>query len=232
MNGGADLGGMHGFGPIAPDPDEPLFHDAWERRVFALTLAMGASGTWTIDESRFARESLPPPRYLDATYYQIWFMGLTRLLLAHGLVGEAELASGKPAGPPAPVKRVLEAGEVAAALAKGAPVERAVATLAPAAFAPGDRVRVRLMNPARHTRAPRYVRGRVGTITAVHGVHVFPDSNAHGNGEAPSWLYGVSFAAHDLWGPDTTAAAVSADLWEPYLEPADTAAPVASAEPA
>ena len=217
MNGGADLGGMHGFGPVAPEPNEPPFHDAWERRVFALTLAMGASGLWTIDESRFARESLPP-QYLAATYYQIWLAGLTRLLLAHGLVSEAELASGRPAVVPAPVERLLAAGDVAAVLAAGAPTDRAAPT--PAAFGPGDRVRAKLMNPAGHTRAPRYVRGRVGRITAVHGVHVFPDANADCRGEAPAWLYGVTFAAVDLWGPDTTAAEVSADLWEPYLEPA------------
>jgi len=52
----------------------------------------------------------------------------------------------------------------------------------------------------------------------VHGVHVFPDSNGMGRGEDPQWLYSVRFEARDLWGSDTTASAVYADLWEPYLE--------------
>jgi nitrile hydratase subunit beta len=52
---------------------------------------------------------------------------------------------------------------------------------------------------------------------AVHGTHVFPDSNAHGLGEDPQWLYTVRFSALDLWGKDT-ADSVSIDLWEPYLE--------------
>ena len=43
MNGGQDLGGMMGFGPINPEPDEPVFHAQWERRAFAVTLAMGSS---------------------------------------------------------------------------------------------------------------------------------------------------------------------------------------------
>jgi len=43
VNGAHDLGGGHGHGPIAPDPDEPLFHAEWERRCFATTLAMGAA---------------------------------------------------------------------------------------------------------------------------------------------------------------------------------------------
>ena len=64
MNGAQDLGGMHGFGPVIPEADEPAFHAEWERRVFALTLAMGATGSWTLDESRGARESMAPPRYL------------------------------------------------------------------------------------------------------------------------------------------------------------------------
>ncbi len=40
MNGGHDLGGIHGLGPIDPEPEqvEPVFHGEWEKRVFALTL--------------------------------------------------------------------------------------------------------------------------------------------------------------------------------------------------
>ncbi|MEZ5906533.1 MAG: nitrile hydratase subunit beta [Geminicoccaceae bacterium] len=60
MNGGQDLGGMMGFGPVRPEPGEPVFHAAWERRVFALTLAMARPGGWNIDQSRFARESSIP----------------------------------------------------------------------------------------------------------------------------------------------------------------------------
>ena len=79
MNGVHDMGGMHGFGMVLPERDEPVFHADWERRVFALTLAMGATGEWTLDASRFARENRPPDDYLDKTYYEIWLAGLQRL---------------------------------------------------------------------------------------------------------------------------------------------------------
>lgn len=216
MNGAQDLGGMQGFGPVIPEAEDERFHAEWERRAFALTIAMGATGTWTLDEARATRESLPPALYLSASYYRIWFEALERLLLAHGLVSADEVAGSVPAGPPTPVKRVLAGPDVTPALRRGGPVERPAE--APPAFAEGERVRVKLMNPAHHTRAPRYVRGRVGTVRKRHGVHVFPDTNAHGRGENPTWLYLVEFRAEDLWGPDTTAAAVSCDLWEPYLE--------------
>ena len=56
------------------------------------------------------------------------------------------------------------------------------------------------INPTGHTRLPRYVRGRRGTIERDHGAHVFPDSNAHFQGENPQYLYTVRFAARELWG--------------------------------
>ncbi len=56
-------------------------------------------------------------------------------------------------------------------------------------------------------------------IEARRGVHVFPDSHAHGKGEDPHPLYTVRFTARELWGPDANAVdSVSLDLWEPYLE--------------
>ena len=62
MNGAQDMGGMMGFGPVLPEKDEPVFHAPWERRAFALTLAMGAPGGWNIDQGRAARESLKSSR--------------------------------------------------------------------------------------------------------------------------------------------------------------------------
>ncbi|TWI89432.1 nitrile hydratase [Roseibium hamelinense] len=75
------------------------------------------------------------------------------------------------------------------------------------------------MNPTGHTRIPRYVRGCAGVIEAVHGVHVFPDANAAGGGEQPTWLYGVVFKGTDIWGADSDpSVTLRLDLWEPYLE--------------
>jgi nitrile hydratase subunit beta len=210
------MGGMQGFGPVCPESDEPVFHAEWERRVFALTLAMGAAGLWSIDMSRHARESLHPARYLSASYYEIWLDGLAKRLIEAGLVTPEELWTGRQLAPPVPLKRVLGASDVERAMVKGSSARE---PQGPARFRPGDGVRARNMHPPGHTRLPRYLRGRRGEIVAVHGSHVFPDSRAHGFGEDPQWLYTVRFTARELWG-ETHALSdtVQADLWDPYLE--------------
>lgn len=219
MNGVHDMGGMQGLGEIAPEPNEPVFHAPWEARALALTLAMGAWGRWTIDASRFARETIPGPDYLRMSYYEKWIEGLSRLMLQHGLVSAAELRAARP-DPGAPrAKPALSAAAVPGVLAGGGPANRESPALP--AFAVGDAVRARTLNPTGHTRLPRYVRGRRGSIVRDHGAHVFPDANAHGLGEQPRRLYGVRFAARELWGEAAGAAdSVHLDLWEPYLEPA------------
>jgi nitrile hydratase len=216
MNGVHDMGGMHGFGPVAPEADEPWFHAPWERRAFALTLAMGATGQWNLDQSRFARESLPPAQYLASSYYRIWLAALGRLMVERGLVTAEELADGRMRQPPSGAVAALAAERVESVLAAGSATVRPTVTTA--RFAIGAAVRTRSINPPSHTRLPRYCRGKSGIVTKVHGAHVFPDANARGEGEQPQWLYAVQFDASELWGPDTTAAAVHVDCWEPYLE--------------
>ncbi len=219
MNGAQDLGGQMGFGPINPEQDEPLFHGAWEKRVLALTLAAGGMGHWSIDESRHARETLHPADYLSSSYYEIWAKGLEKLLLRHGFVTNADLQAARPVDPAAPAKRKLEAAAVQSVLARGGPTTRDK-TGRPR-FKSGEVVRTILIHPTTHTRLPRYARGKVGTIDRLHGAHVFPDTNAHGLGEQPDWLYTVRFEAKELWGRDADPATVfSIDAWEAYLEPA------------
>jgi len=217
MNGVHDMGGMHGLGPIAPEADEPLFHAPWEARALALNLASGAWGRWSIDASRFAREQIPGPRYLQMSYYEKWIAGLEALLVNAALVTAEELASGRAAPGAAPATAPLTAAHVAAGIAHGGPTRRE--TSSPPRLAVGDRVRARNFNPTGHTRLPRYARGRCGVITAHHGAHVFPDANAHDRGECPQHLYQVRFEARELWGPDGDArSAVHLDLWEDYLD--------------
>jgi nitrile hydratase len=216
MNGVHDMGGMQDFGPVVPETDEPRFHHPWERHAFALTLAMGATGAWNLDQARSARESIPPAQYLASSYYEIWLAGLIALMAERGLVTAEEAAAGRMAVAPLPLARRLDAQSVTGALERGASTLRTCVTAA--RFAPGDAVRTRNVHPASHTRLPRYCRGKPGTVTAVRGTHVYPDANARGDGEAPQWLYTVRFEARDLWGPDTTAGAVFVDCFEPYLE--------------
>ena len=213
----ADIGGRRGFGAVVPEPEGAMFHATWEPRVHALTIALGATGCWNLDMSRSARETLPD--YLDLTYYEIWLHGLEKLLIDKGLVTSDELSAGCARLAPVPVDRVLKADQVAALLAKGAPTERASVT--PARFKPGQRVRTRRTPAEHHTRLPGYVRGKRGVVERVLGTHVFADSHAQGAGEDPQWLYTVVFDAAELWGSEAKPGhSVSFDAWEPYLEAA------------
>lgn len=211
----ADLGGRTGMGAIQREPNEIMFHGDWEATAFALTVAMGATGSWNIDMSRRSRETLPD--YLTLSYYQIWIKGLCKLLTEQGLVTDEELEVGHMLRPALPVKRVLEAPMVAGVLAKGVPTDRATAS--PASFSVGDVVRTCQFQADHHTRLPAYARGKVGCIAAVRAVHVYPDTNARGLGEQPQWLYSVAFEGTALWGQQADPGlTVYVDAWEPYLE--------------
>lgn len=217
MNGPHDLGGQHGMGPVAPEQDEPLFHAEWEKRALGITLSCGAFGAWTIDESRHARENLPPATYLSASYYEVWTRALETLLQRHGFVSATELAAGQMLDKGAEPKRILTADIVPAVLAKGGPCDRPLD--APQVFAVGDPVRTKNFNPETHTRLPRYARARQGVVEAVQGAYVFPDDNAHGKGENPQWVYTVVFDAREIWGEGADPSlTVSIDAWESYLE--------------
>ncbi|TIU63298.1 MAG: nitrile hydratase subunit beta, partial [Mesorhizobium sp.] len=124
MNGPQDLGGQMGFGPVAPEKDEPYFHAAWERRALGVTLTAGSMGAWNIDESRHARESLHPADYYSSSYYQIWIKALETLLKRHGFVTERDLAAGRAVDAASTPKTVLKAADVPAVLAEGGPCDR------------------------------------------------------------------------------------------------------------
>jgi len=216
MNGPHDLGGRHGFGPVVPEEETTIFHAEWEKRVLGLTIASASLGYWNIDASRHARESLPHPIYLGTSYYEIWLRALENLLERMGEVAEDERLNGKAASPGNRSDRKLEPEAVSTVLQAGGPANRK----GPApAFAVGDTVRTRNHQPASHTRLPAYARDKTGMIVASHGAHVFPDTNAHFEGEAPCPLYTVEFTATELYGSDADPTlTVTIDAWERYLE--------------
>jgi nitrile hydratase subunit beta len=230
MNGVHDMGGMHGLGPVAPEKNEPVFHHEWERRAFALTVATGFLGKWNLDMGRFAREQMPPAEYLATSYYEHWLWGLEKLLEDKGLVTRAEIeerlrttdrpATARPPRRPTPEDvRVLDTANVERVLRHGrnARVDADVR----ARFKPGDKVVSRNINPAGHTRLPRYARGKRGVIAEDHGVWVFPDAHAAEQGPKPQHCYSVRFTIRELWGPAAAARDhIYIDLFDDYLEPA------------
>jgi len=215
VNGIHDMGGMQCFGPVEREADEPVFHEAWEARLFAIRHALGAWGKWNIDASRYARELIPPADYLRMSYYERWLAGLLTQLVDVKLVTAEELARGARAAGAVKVEPALRTEGLPRLLA-GSPTARNLDI--PPAFRVGDHVRARNVQPLGHTRLPRYVRDKRGTIVRDHGIHVFPDTNAHGKGEQPQRLYSVRFDAVELWEASAARDAVHLDLWESYLE--------------
>ena len=203
MNGVHDMGGMHGFGPVGPERDEPVFHHAWEGRVFAMRLAASMLGRWNIDIGRHAVERMDPAEYLASTYYERWLASLETLLIEAGLATREEIDSGVPTGAAPASLRVPAPNDVDRIAAKGRNF-RVDADIEPR-FRVGDAIVTRNDHPLGHTRLPRYARARHGVIERVHGVFVFADTSGSKLGDKPQHLYSVRFTARELFGPAAPA---------------------------
>lgn len=218
MSGMHDLGGLTCFGPAVRENDEPVFHDDWEKRVFALSIASSAL-FGPIDRRRHALETLDPITYISSSYYERWLARLENLALEDGLLTEEELTSGQSSAPATVTASPLDASAAQAVVEQGRPASRDTGRVSPR-FSVGDRIRARDTRPSGHTRLPRYARGRAGVVARLHGTHCFPDTNAHGRGENPQPLYSVAFSATELWGSHAPPQdRLFIDLWEDYLEP-------------
>ena len=211
------MGGMDGFGEIdRGEAGYTPFHSDWEARVFALTNSVIARAGSNADEFRHAIERIHPARYLAASYYARWLDAVETILADRGIVTRAEIdaRTGHPGVAPAAAARVES--------------RRHRAKDERAKFRTGDRVRARNINPAGHTRSPRYVRGKIGVIRRDRGIYVFPDTNAHHAGEVHQHVYSVEFRARELFGETANAHdRVLIDLWEDYLEQAANPPPSA-----
>jgi len=228
MNGIHDMGGMQGAGPVAPENDEPVFHEQWEKKVFAMQIAASGQGLYSGSEFRHAIERMDWAHYLESSYYEHWLTAIETLLSEKGIISREELE--------ARVKQVKEhpeaianfppsngSDQLASRLEKmvrqGGSTRREVAT-APR-FKPDDKIAVRNINPGGHTRLPRYIRGKRGTIEKVHGSFNLPDAIAHGQGKHLESVYTVRFDAREVWGEQAAVRdSIYVDLWESYLEPA------------
>ena len=221
MDGVHDFGGMHGFGKVEREENEPYFHAEWERRIFAITMVMPFITLNSDDQYRREIERIHPAHYLNSRYYVKWLESTISVAKEYGLTTEEELTG----GPVAPIPEKLKgnppaiAGEVWDNIHAGASQARPGSSV-PQGFQVGKRVRTLAHMGFGHTRLPRYARGKAGVIDRDHGAHVFPDSNAHSRGEAPQHLYSVRIEARELWGEAAGGrGAVYLDLWDSYLDP-------------
>ncbi len=217
MNGAHDMGGQQNMGPLEYEENEPVFHARWEARVYALTRAMAAWGKWNIDAGRHAVELIPAADYLQMSYYERWAHRLARQVVEYGLVSKEEFDSGKLAPGSTKAAPAMTLATSSHWLSRGIPSSHDP-NVRPR-FKVSERVRARNIDPAGHTRLPRYVRGKTGVIVRDHGVYIFPDSNAHFQGEKRQHVYSVRFAATELWGESASPRdSVHLDLWDDYLE--------------
>jgi nitrile hydratase len=220
MNGVHDMGGMHGFGPIVREENEPLFHAPWEARVRSLVTLCRDGDYYNIDASRYGIERMEPAHYLRAPYFERWLASLEYNLVQKGFLTLAELDDRTEFLRQHP-DAVLPAADIEPRrpAPEKAPDSSSLLTSSPR-FAVGDKVITRNVHPMGHTRLPRYARGKRGVIERDHGAQTFPDTHAHGLGEQPRPLYTVRFDARELWGESAEPRqTVSLELWESYLEP-------------
>jgi nitrile hydratase len=220
-----DLGGRKGFGAVAIEADEPVYHEAWEGPVIAGILATMMAGLYNLDEFREAIDDLDPLSYLSVGYYGRWLHTLEVNCIRAGVFSEEEVEArieDLGARPDAPLPE-RDDPSIAAGLRElienGATNARSVPR-APA-FAVGDRVRGRVLHGERHVRIPLYAQGREGVVHVVHEAFVFPDTNLRRQGENPEHVYAVRFRARDVWPDADEGATVVVDLWESYLEPVE-----------
>jgi nitrile hydratase subunit beta len=223
MNSVHDIGGTDGFGPVRPEFNEPVFHEPWEGRVFAINLSRAGRPPTPIDASRHRIECLDPVQYLASSYYERWLAAMENAILEAGTLTRDEIeakiqqfAADSSLAIPRREDPTLAEG-IPSVWRAGQPVTRQIRQKP--RFAVGDRIMTRNLNPHGHTRLPRYARGKHGIVAHHHGAHVFPDTNAHGLGENPQHLYSVRISAQELWGDSAESnESILIDLWESYLE--------------
>ncbi len=217
MNGVHDMGGQQGMGPVEYEKNEPVFHARWEGRIYAMNRATAAFRKWSLDAFRYSIEILPAVDYLRMSYYERWGVSLEARLVKYGLLTQEEMESGKAAPGSTEATPALTMETSSRWLNRG--IASSQDPGVPPLFEVGQRVRARNINPIGHTRLPRYARGKTGIIARDHGVYIFPDTNAHFQGEKRQHVYSVQFSARELWGENVSPRdSVYIDMWDDYLE--------------
>jgi nitrile hydratase subunit beta len=224
MDGIHDLGGMHGFGRIKIEENEPVFHSNTERRIFALSMAVPLVVPYSDDHLRTEIERIDPSYYLTSGYYEKWLLAVSSILRKRFVISDTELSGGDLSPLPAGLmlSGLAKAEMVEAIISAGASQERTSVSAPSPRFIDKDMITTVSILPYGHTRLPRYARTRVGIIEKCLGRFIFADSHSAYMQEDPQWLYSVSFKATDLWGADASAKdTLRLDLWESYLMPMD-----------
>ena len=225
VNGVHDMGGMHGFGPVQPEENEPVFHEPWEGRLYAMMRSIGRQRVFGHVGMRFKLESLPPAQYLASSYYDRWMTVLEQALVEKGILDRNELEMQQEffhqnSGAQPTRAEDPDAVETAAKLAYNQQSPLREIDMKPM-FSAGDTIRARNIHPVGHCRLPRYIRGKRGTVDRFRGIYDFDDSRSRGDGPDSQPVYSVRFEGSELWGDAAEPnSVVYIDMWEAYLNPA------------
>ncbi len=219
MDGIHDMGGTQGWGTVTIPRDEPVFAEPWEAKAFAFGALSARLSGGNLDAMRHSIDRQHPYDYLVDGYYGRWLGCVETQLIDSGVLASGAVEARA---------RTLR-GETVAEPADPTPNKpdytptaggslRTVET-APR-FAVGDSVRAKPHANDGHTRLPRYVRGHVGTVTAIQPAQVLPDTHAHFIAENAQHVYAVAFQSSDLWGDGAEQFTLTIDLYDDYVDPA------------
>ncbi len=220
VDGIADMGGAPGWGPMHPPrKDEPVFEEPWQGRAFALAILSSrvAFGGVNPDAFRHALERLDRAAYLGDGYFGRWLNGAALMLTESSILAPSAIDArarnlrGEDVEEP-PIPEPARPDYVRTAEGSLRTVDTAPA------FTVGEHVRAKAMSVPGHTRLPGYVRGHTGVVARIQPAAVLPDTNAHFQGENPQHVYSVRFDSRELWGADAEPFALTAELYESYLE--------------
>jgi nitrile hydratase len=227
MNGIHDVGGMHGLGPVVPEPNEPAFHAPWEGRMHGIAVTCQISGVNSTPEQRATIEKMPAQLYLETSYYEKWLYAYEKILASKGIITTEEIdqrvkeqaAAKMPDHPSLPAHPTEFSKKVRSVILNGTPHDRPLDR--PPLFKVGDQVRVKKHNPTHHSRLPSFTKSCLGWIDTYHGAHLSHEPLSRSEGEVPEHLYAVRFSTGELWGDGAESPndSVYVDLFEHYLEP-------------
>ncbi|MEM6520612.1 MAG: nitrile hydratase subunit beta [Cyanobacteria bacterium P01_D01_bin.71] len=243
-----NLGGLEGLDPITPVTE--VFVEPWETRIFGIHTAMMALSNhlntslpdypieevptsfksfWTWGHLRMGAEAMHPFEYFRLRYYEKWLGGISGFFVAEGYITQEELdartaeflADSEKAAAPLP-----SGGDAAIDTQVVKYLREGDSPLRPASEAPkfqvGDKVRVKNVFPADHSRLPGNLKGCVAEVVLVYeGAFTYFFSTADGLG-TPMPVYSLAFKPEELFeGSLLDANSVYYnDIFEVYLEAA------------
>lgn len=241
-----NLGGLEGLDPITPEI--AVFVEPWETRIFGIHTAMMALSNhldtsipdyaiddvpttfksfWTWGHLRMGAEAMHPFEYFRLRYYEKWLGGISGFFIEEGYITQEELDartaelledSEKAAAPlPSGGETAID-DQVVKYLREGDSPLRSLPSTPK--FSVGDKVRIKDINPAAHSRLPGNLKGCIATVVLVYDdafTYFFPTADGLGT---PMPVYSLAFEATELWAealaePGTT---YYNDIFEVYIE--------------